>query len=132
MKDAMRFEGSEHGMYCWLVSKVSKTKPKYRVTFIRDWRDFRGLTLKQLEHRMEKEPGETLITSVSIGRIERGLQPYTQPILEALAEALDCTMADLLEVNPKKQGEVVDLMRILRSMDRNKIGELAKIARAIA
>lgn len=129
----MRFEDAEHGMYCWLVSKVRKAvKPKFRVTYIRDWREYRGLTLKEVEHRMEKSPGETLITGVSIGRIERGLQPYTQPILEALADALNCTTSDLLEVNPKKQGEVVDLMRFIRSMDTAKVGELAKIAKAIA
>lgn len=133
----MRFEGTEHGVYSWLVSKVRKAKkPKYRITYIRDWREYRDLTLKQVEHRMEKAPGEPLITSVSLGRIERGLQPYTQPILEALAIALDCSVSDLLEVNPKKQGEVVDLMAAIRRLrderDPSKIKQAIKHIQAIA
>jgi transcriptional regulator with XRE-family HTH domain len=131
--NAMRLERGEHGVYCWLVSKVRKAKgAKYRVTYIRDWREFRGLTLREVENRMEKAPGEPLITGVSIGRIERGLQPYTQPILEALAVALDCEVSDLLERNPKKEGEVIDLMRILRSLDRAQLGQVTKIVKAIA
>ncbi len=129
----MRFEEVEHPVYCWLMAKVRKAgRPQYRVTHIRDWREFRDYTLKQVEHRMEKAPGEPLITAVSIGRIERGLQPYTQPILEALAEALNCSVWELLEVNPKKLGEVVDLMRILRNLDETQVKQLSKIAKAIA
>lgn len=129
----MRFDEAEHPVYAWLMAKVSKAKKsKYRLTHIRDWREFRDLTLKELEHRMESAPGETLITSVSIGRIERGLQPYSQPILEALAQALDCEVWELIEVNPKKEGEVVDLVRILRGLDDGRLQQLRKIAKAIA
>lgn len=39
-------------------------------------------------------------TKASLSRIERGLQPYSQPLLEALAEALGCEPADLLMRNP--------------------------------
>jgi hypothetical protein len=81
---------------------------------------------------MEKSPGEPLISSVSIGRIERGLQAYTQPILEAAAVALNCTPTDILTVNPFKDGVVIDLMRIIREADRAKLEQLARVARAIA
>ncbi len=114
------------------MAKAKNSKAKYPVTHIRDWREFRGLTLQQVEQRMEKAPGETLISSVSIGRIERGEQPYSQPILEALAVALNCTTADLLTVNPKKDGVVIDLLQFIRQADRSRLEQLAKIARAIA
>lgn len=130
---AMRLSATEHGVYVWLMGKTRKPeRATYRRTYIEAWRKYRGLSQVQLEHRMERAPGEPLISRVSIGRIEKGLQPYSQPILEALAEALDCTPSDLLEVNPMKDGEVVDLMRILRSMDHAKLGQIAKIAKAIA
>lgn len=129
----MRLSGGEHGVYDWLMGKTRKSaRTVYRRTYIEQWRKFRGFSQVRLENRMEKAPGEPLISRVSIGRIEKGLQPYSQPILEAIAEALDCTVWELLEVNPLKQGEVVDLMRIMRSMDNAKVGELAKIAKAIA
>lgn len=130
---AMRLAGSEHGVYGWFMGKTRKpARQTYRRTYIAEWRKFRGYSQVRLEHRMERSPGEPLISRVSIGRIEKGLQPYSQPILEAIAEALDCTPWELLEVNPLKQGEVVDLMRFIRSMDNAKVGELAKIAKAIA
>ena len=100
--------------------------------YIREWRAHRGLSLARLAARMVDESGEEMISSVSIGRIERGLQPYSQPILEALAVGLDCTVEDLLSVNPQKDGEVVDLMRIIRQLDDDRVRQLVKIARAIA
>lgn len=71
----------------------------YGKHFIRQWREFRGLSLRQLESRLESEPGgEPLVTYASLGRIERFLQPYSQPILEALAVALNTTPSALLEI----------------------------------
>lgn len=63
---------------------------------------------------MEEEPGGDLIIShASLGRIELGRQPYSQPILEAISTALDVPVSALLEVNPSKAGDVVDLMKLL-------------------
>ena len=68
---------------------------------------------------MEKEPGGELIVShASISRIEKGEQPYSQEILEALAVALQVSKAALLEINPEKEGEVVDLVRLLDETKR--------------
>lgn len=86
----------------------------YRPSYIRQWREHRGLSLRGLADRLEEEPGgDLLISHASLGRIERGLQPYSQPILEALAQALDCSVTDLISVDPTKEGDVVDLLRHL-------------------
>lgn len=124
----MRFEGSEHPVYVWLVKKITKSVGHH----IRDWRLYRGLTLRRLEERMEREPGVPLISRVSLGRIERGEQPYSQPVLEALAQAFECTPDELLTVDPSKDGMVIDLMRRIRKADPALIDQLSKIARAIA
>jgi transcriptional regulator with XRE-family HTH domain len=88
-------------------------------TFIRQWRLKRKLSLRQLANRMEKEPGGELIVShASISRIEKGQQPYSQEILEALAEALQVSKGALLEINPEKEGEVIDLVRRLDEAKR--------------
>lgn len=84
-------------------------KPTYRRTYIKEWRDKRGLSLRRLAERLEEAPGgDLLLSHTSIGRIEKGQQPYSQPILEALAAALGVPAWMLLEVNPEKDGDVID------------------------
>jgi len=81
--------------------------------YIREWRLHRKLSLRKLADRMEVEPGVPLTSHANIDRIEKGVQPYTQEILEAIAVALDVTVLDLLSVNPAKNGEIVDLLNAL-------------------
>ncbi len=85
--------------------------------YIRAWRKHRGLTIDQLADMMEREPGVPVISSVSLGRIERGLQPYSQANLEAIADALDVTPALLLENDPEQGGQVLDLARMVNEVD---------------
>lgn len=66
---------------------------------------------------METEPGVQLTSHANLGRIELFQQPYTQEILEAAATALECSVSDILSVDPSKDGEVVDLLRLLKSKD---------------
>ena len=71
-----------------------KRKQAYRLTFIRQWRQHRGLTLAQLADRIGS-------THATLSRIERGVQPYSQPLLEALADALQTDPPSLLMRNPQ-------------------------------
>jgi len=85
-------------------------EPLYRKTYIKEWRQKQGLSLRRLADRLESSPGgDLLISHTSIGRIEKGKQPYSQPILEALAHALGVPAWMLLEVNPEKDGDVIDI-----------------------
>ena len=86
--------------------------------FIQQWRKHRKLSLRRLAERMEKSPGEPLISHAQISRIEKGENQYTEETLWALADALDCDVADLIGVDPSKDGvdpskdvEVIDLLR---------------------
>lgn len=82
----------------------------YRRTYIKEWREKRGLSLRRLAERLEESPGgELMLSHTSIGRIEKGQQPYSQPILEALSAALGVPPWMLLEVNPEKDGDVIDI-----------------------
>lgn len=92
---------------------------KYGKTFIREWRLHRGLSLRRLAGRLELDGPDDTFSHASIGRIETGKQPYTQPILEAIAAALDVTVADLLMVDPDKEGEVIDLVRRINAKNRD-------------
>lgn len=82
------------------MKKKTGRRKQYRRTFIKAWREYRKLSLRQLADDMVDENGNLLITPQSIGRIENGKQPYNQVILEGLAKALDCSVADLLIRNP--------------------------------
>lgn len=68
-------------------------KGKKRRTFLKEWRKFRGLTQEQLAERLE-------LTQATVARIERGDISYTQPVLEAMADALRCEPADLIMRDP--------------------------------
>lgn len=65
---------------------------------IREWREHRGQTLEQLSRRIG-------MTASNLSKIERRDQAYTQPVLEALSEALRCTPCDLLMNQPAGVGE---------------------------
>lgn len=74
--------------------------------FLRQWRDYRGLSLRKLADKMESEPGVPLTSHANIGRIETFQQPYSQEILEAAADALECSVIELLTVDPTANGRV--------------------------
>ena len=69
---------------------MGRTPPR---NFIRAWRKHRHLSLEKLSARVGTTHG-------SLSRVERGLQPYNQNLLESLATELGCTPADLLIRNP--------------------------------
>jgi transcriptional regulator with XRE-family HTH domain len=105
------------------------TKPTFAKTYIREWREHRGLSLRKLAARIEVRPGEELISFASLGRIERGEQPYSQPILEEVAFALNVTVSMLLERDPGVDGEVIDLMRRIPQAKRD---DAIKMLKALA
>lgn len=90
---------------------------KYAKTYIREWRQYRGLSLRRLADRLELNGPDETLSHASIGRIETGHQPYSQPILEAIASALNVEVHHLLSVDPTKEGAVVDLLALIRDKD---------------
>ena len=81
-------------------------------TYIRAWREKRGYTLDDMVGRLDAIG--VAMTGASLSRIERGLQPYSQDALEAIAEALNVSAADLLENNPDiPDAQIIDLTRHL-------------------
>lgn len=79
----------------------------------------RGLSQEQLADRLE--------TSVaSISRIENGTQPYTQDVLEALAEALATDPASLLMRDPTDPEAIWSIWEQAKQGERTLIEELAR------
>ena len=97
-------------------------------THIRAWRKARGLTQKQLAERMESSPGEQLMSYVTVSNIERGGQSPTLEQLNAFAVALGVTVSDLIENDPNKNSEVVDLLRLINDENRATVVAMIKAA----
>jgi len=104
----------DHGAKAYSGSMADRPLGKH---FLRAWRKHRGLSLRQLAERMEREPGVPITSHANIGRIETFQQPYSQEIMEAAATALGCSVVDLLTVDPAKAGQVIDMMALLRDKD---------------
>lgn len=109
---------------------MSKT-PHLGQHFIRQWREYRGYSLRKLAAMMEIEPGVQLTSHSNIGRIETFQQPYSQDILEALAVALRCEVVSLLTVNPLVEGEVVDMTALLKGAPELVRQQAVAAARAV-
>lgn len=105
---------------------VSAPKKQLRKTFIREWRKHHNLTLDQLVDRLQVMYGyET--TAATISRTEKGLQAYTQPFLEAVADALACDPSDLIMRPPEADQDIRIVWSQLTPENRKKALEIIKL-----
>jgi len=72
----------------------------WRKTFLREWRKHRGRSLEDVAPRMG-------ISNAQLSRIERGLQPYSQRVLEVAAEVYGTTVPDLLVRRPGDESAAI-------------------------
>lgn len=101
-------------------------KPKRRATFIKAWRKHRnGLTLAKLVERLEVEEGFQL-SEGQLSRIERGEQPYSQDLLEAISHVLRCEPADLIMRDPTDPDGLWTIYDALTPPERRQVVEIAK------
>jgi transcriptional regulator with XRE-family HTH domain len=101
-----------------MASRIARGRPR-RPTFIRDWRQHRGLTQKQLADQLKT-------STASISRLEKSDQPYGQETLEAIADALNCEPQDLIARKPGTDA-LGSLWEQAIPDDRKTISELAQI-----
>ena len=70
-------------------------KPLHRPTFIRQWRKHRGYSLDRLAQMVPMDKS-------NLSKVERGILPYNQEMLERLADALMTDPASLLMRDPTR------------------------------
>lgn len=87
--------------------------------FIRAWRKHRGLTLEQLAERIG-------MSHQNLGKIERGLVPYNQVLLEALSEELRCDPRDLIMRDPTQPESIWSIWEQLSVPERAQATEIVK------
>ena len=75
--------------------------------YIRQWREAKGFTLDALVGRLSELGFDTTVATLS--RVERGKRPYSAPILNALADALDIELWRLFRDDPTiPEAKVID------------------------
>ena len=94
-------------------------RPPFRRTFIRQWREHRALTLEQLAESIGT-------THATLSRIERGLQPYSQALLEAIADRLGIDVANLLMRDPSDPNAMWSIWDQAKEGQRKMIEEVAR------
>jgi transcriptional regulator with XRE-family HTH domain len=98
-----------------------------KATYIRAWRAERGYSLDDMVGRLAVLGVDT--TGASLSRIERGIQPYNQDMLEAIAAALDVPVSYLIERNPAiPPAKVYDL---LAHLNKDEADQAEKVLRAM-
>ena len=100
-------------------------RPVYKPPFVKQWREYRNMTQERLAELVGEYLGKSY-THASIGRIENGKMPYTQPVLEAMADALGTDCASLLIRDPTQPEAIWTLWERALPAERTTIAEHAE------
>lgn len=104
---------------------------QYTRTFIREWREKRGLSQDQLVERARERVAT--FSKSTLSRLENAQQAYTQPILEVLAWALSVEVVDLLIRHPNSEfWSIVDNLKEVGEEDRPRVARLIKDFRKVS
>lgn len=93
--------------------------PRFRPTYIAQWREFRKLTQEQLAGRLG-------MTQSHLSMLENRKRGYTQETLEAIADALQTDAASLLMRNPMADEAIWSIWEHAKPGERQMIVEIAK------
>lgn len=94
-------------------------KPRFRPTFIKQWRAYRHLNQEQLADRLG-------MTQSHLSMLEGGKRGYTQETLEAVAEALQTDVASLLMRDPTDGDAIWSIWEQAKPGERRMIVDIAK------
>lgn len=106
------------------MASVKRVKRRRNHTFIRQWREFRGLTQARASERIG-------ISRENYGRIESGKVPYNQDFLEICAGAFNCTVTDLLSRDPTMESIVDQLHALMARASESQQNNIVAIAKTL-
>ncbi len=92
-------------------------------TYLKSWRKFRDMSQEDLA-------AEAGMTAATISRLENGKVAYTQPVIESLADALDCDPSDIISRPPEETHTPV--MDMVRKMEPDQLKQLQRIILALS
>lgn len=85
-----------------------KPYPRFKPPYIREWRKLKGYSLEHVAHNVPMDKG-------NLSKVERGLLPYNQEMLERLGDILGTDPGNLISRDPTKDGKVIDLVQRLNA-----------------
>lgn len=94
-------------------------KPRRRRIFLKEWRQYRNLTQEALAERVGWSVG-------NVSQLERGQQGYSDEGLAALADALNCTPGQILDVDPTKEDAIWSIWERAKQGERQDITDYAR------
>lgn len=95
------------------MAKYKKASPLRR-HYLAQWRESRGIdSVEKMAELLSNPAVGSGIRRESLWRVETGRSPYSQHLLEACAEVLECSPADLLTHDPSDAETLVDIFREL-------------------
>jgi transcriptional regulator with XRE-family HTH domain len=108
--------------------RTARSSQVRKGTKIKAWREYRGLTLERLAAEITDAPDSgTSTTHATLSRLERGLIPYSQDLLEAISRVLRCQPADLIDHDPHEPASVWRLWEQATAGQRHLIRHLASV-----
>lgn len=102
------------------MAPVKKPRRRLQRTFLKEWREFRNLT-------QEAAAGRLGISRTLLSKIENAKSPYSQPFLEAAADAYGTTVASLLMRDPTRSGSLWSIEDQLQKADPAKRAEIISV-----
>jgi transcriptional regulator with XRE-family HTH domain len=94
-------------------------KPIHRPTYIRQWRQHRGYSLDKLADMVPMDKS-------NLSKVERGILPYNQEMLERLADALMTDAASLIMRDPTRDGAIWSIWERASQGERVQIEAIAQ------
>lgn len=102
------------------VFGMAKPKRKtWRPIKLKQWRKFRGLSVEKLAELSGVSPGQ-------ISLLEQNKAGYSDESLVKLADALQCTRGEILDVDPMKGRPILSLWEEADAETRNQIETVAR------
>lgn len=98
---------------------TKQTRPRFRPTYIAQWREYRRLTQEQLSSKLDMTQG-------NLSMLENGRRGYSQETLERIAEALQTDVASLLTRNPSSGDAIWSIWEHAKPNERQLILDLAR------
>ncbi len=104
------------GGIAYLRQNVHMAKRRH---FLRMWREHRGKTLVQVAEFLHMTHG-------NLSKIERGLVPYNEELLDKLAELYNCDAVDLIIRDPTDPIDIWSVWENAKPGDKRKIVSIAQ------
>lgn len=102
-----------------VTPRFKRQKGEHPGHFVREWRKYRGYTQEQLAEMIG-------VTHGALSQLETGKINYTQPMIEALADALVTEPGALLYVNPMQAQSMWSLWERAKPATRVQIETIAE------